>query len=258
MDEISRFFRGLYYQFLLRDVVAKVIPGLLPLLPLILINESVSRGGILGEISGGLPGTGSSLITAIILYGLGMMLGTLFQFIGNRTYTFGKRNIDWGPKTVTIRTRSFKLPHIKFSLPALDWTPIVIHVWGSEEESFKKELEFRHYANLAENRDYVLDKRDRLAIFKEMAGNYAAVFSLTFVLALITWIIYVFRDTDNFRISIIILLAVFWLIVMVLSRQNKSLAKQQKNWEKVIIESKGKPPVAKAATSRSSTRKSKS
>ncbi len=248
MDEISRFFKGLYYQFLLRDVVAKVIPGLLPLLPLILMNESVSRGGVFGEIGGGLPGTGSSLVTAIILYGLGMMLGTLFQFIGNRTYTFGKRNVDWGPKTFTIRDRSFKLPHIKFSLPAADWTPIVIHVWGSEEESMKKELEFRHYANLAENRDYILDKRDRLVVFKEMAGNYAAVFSLTFVIALITWIIYVFRDTDFFNINIIILLAVFWVIVMVLSRQNKALANEQKSFEKIVIESKGKLPTTRAAS----------
>jgi len=256
MDEISKFFKGLYYQFLLRDVVAKVIPGLLPLLPLILMNESISRGGIFGEISGGLPGTGSSLVTAIILYGLGMMLGTLFQFIGNRTYTFGKRNVDWGPKTVTIRTRSFKLPHIKFSLPAVDWTPIVIHVWGSEEESIKKELEFLHYANLAENRDYLLDKRDRLVVFKEMAGNYAAVFSLTFVIALITWIIYVFRDTDFFNINIIILLAFFWVIVMVLSRQNKALANQQKTWEKIVIASKGKlPTTSTASAAKSATRK---
>ena len=242
MDEISRFFKGLYYQFLLRDVVAKVIPGLLPLIILSLVG-----GGILDDIFGFSLGMGSTLINAIVLFGLGLMLGMLLQFIGNRTYVFGARNVDWGPKTITIRTKSFKLPHIKFSLPALDWTPIVVHVWGSAEESMKKELDFRHYANQTENRDCVLDKRERLAAFKEMAGNYAAAFSLAFVIQLVTWIIDLIDDLDTFQWTDIRDFAIFWVIVMVLSRLNKSLANQQKNWEKIVIASKGKLPATSAA-----------
>jgi hypothetical protein len=184
-----------------------------------------------------------------------MMLGMLLQFIGNRTYVFGARNVDWGPKTITIRTRSLKLPHIKFSLPALDWTPIIMNVWGSAEESMKKELDFRHYANQTENRDYVLDKRERLVAFKEMAGTYAAGFSLAFVIALIAWIRLIIEDSRIFNITVILGFFFFWLIVMVLSRQNKSLANQQQSWEKLIIDAKGKLPAAGAA---SAARKPKS
>ncbi len=252
MDGISKFFKRLYYQFLLRDVVAKVIPGLLPL---IVVNFSLSGGSLLGNIYGNLPGTGSSLITAIVLYGLGMMLGMFFQFIGNHTYTFGKSNVDWGPKTISIRNRSFKLPKIKFSLPAVDWTPIVIHVWGSEEESMKKELDFRHYANQTENRDYVLDKRERLVIFKEMAGNYAVVFSLSFVISLIAWIVFVIDEPSIFDIRTILVFAIFWVILMVLSRQNKALANQQKSWEKIVIDSKGKLPSVSSSTAAKSAAK---
>ncbi len=256
MDEISRFFRGLYDQFLLRDVVAKVIPGLLPLFALSLLFPVRASSGS----SSGYPlAIGSPLIIAIVLFGLGLMLGMLLQFIGNRTYTFGKRNVDWGPKTFTVRSKSFTLPHIKFSLPAVDWTPIVIHVWGSEEESIKKELDFRHYANLTENRDYVLNKRERLVVFKEMAGNYAVAFSLAFVISLVIWIINLFDDSDLFNIQIILFFVILWVVLMVLSRQNKALAEQQRLWEKAIIDVKGKPSVAKAApASRPAARKPKS
>jgi hypothetical protein len=255
MDEISRLFRGLYDQFLLRDVVAKVIPGLLPLVALsFLLPVGSSSGGI----SGYPLGMGSPLVNAIVFFGLGLMLGMLLQYIGNRTYTFGKRNVDWGPKTFKIRNRSFKLPRIKFSLPALDWTPIVIHVWGSEEESIKKELDFRHFAKQMENRDYVLNKRERLVVFKEMAGNYAVAFSLAFVISLVIWIINIFDDPDIFNIRSILFFVILWIILMVLSRQNKSLANQQKSWEKIVIESKGNLPLGAAKPAARTTRKAKS
>lgn len=250
MDEISKFFKGLYYQFLLRDVVAKVIPGLLPLIVL-----GFAVGGVFNDIFDFSLGMGSTLINAIVLFGLGLMFGILLQFIGNRTYVFGARNVDWGPKTITIRDRSLKLPHIKFSLPALDWTPIIIHVWGSAEESMKKELDFRHYANQTENRDHVLDKRDRLVAFKEMTGNYAAAFSFAFVIQLVSWIIDLLDDLQSFDWIDLRDLAIFWVIVMVLSRLNKSLANQQKSWEKIVIDAKGKLPAAGTA---SAARKTKS
>ncbi len=243
MDEISKFFKGLYYQFLLRDVVAKVIPGLLPLIIL-----GAIAGSILDDVFGFSLGIGSTLISAIVLFGLGLMLGILLQFIGNRTYIFGARNVDWGPKTITILGRSINLPHIKFSLPALDWTPIVINVWGTEEECMKKELDFRYYANQTENREYVLDKRVRLVAFKEMAGTYAAAVSLTFVIQLIVWIINLIDDLDSFYWADLRELAIFWVIVMVLSRLNKSLANQQQSWEKIVIDSKGKLPATSAAS----------
>jgi hypothetical protein len=255
MDEISSFFRGLYDQFLLRDVVAKVIPGLLPLIALSLLFTTGSTSG--GDIIYAL-GIGSPLVNAIVFFGLGLMLGMLLQFIGNRTYVFGKRNVDWGPKTFTIRSRSFSLPKIKFSLPAVDWTPIVVHVWGSEEESMKKELDFRHFAKQMENREYVLTKRERLVVFKEMAGNYAVAFSLAFVISLVIWIINIFDDPDIFNIRSILFFVILWIILMVLSRQNKSLASQQKSWEKIVIESKGNLPLGAAKPAARTTRKAKS
>jgi hypothetical protein len=249
MDEISKFFKGLYYQFLLRDVVAKVIPGLLPLIIL-----SSMGGGISDNLFGFSLGTGSAWVNAIVLFGLGLMLGILLQYIGNRTYVFGARNVDWGPKTITIVGRSIKLPHIKFSMPALDWTPIIIDVWGSAEESMKKELDFRHYANQSENRDHVLDKRARLVAFKEMAGTYAAAISLAFVFRLIYWIIALLDDLKSFDWVDLRDLAIFWVIVMVLCRLNRTLAKQQYIWEKIIIAAKGKLPATSAAVAAKKTK----
>lgn len=244
MDEISRFFKGLYYQFLLRDVAGKVIPGLLILMAMIvfLTGDSAPWAVITGFF-----GAASSITVTIVFFGLGLMLGMLLQFIGNRTYTFGKRNVNWGPKTLTVRGKSFKLPKIKFSLPAVDWTPIVIHVWGSEEETMKKELNFRHYANL-DTTGHVRMKRERLVILKEMAGTYAVAFSLAFIILLVTWIISWFDDIDNLTIESIIFFAVLWVVVMVLSRQNKALAEEQRSWEKLVIDSKGKPPATSAAS----------
>ena len=174
MDEISKFFKGLYYQFLLRDIAAKVIPGLFILIAIISV---IGDGNVIYEAATELAGI-------IFLFSIGLMLGLLLRFIGNRTYVFGKRNIKLGPRTFTVRGRSFTLGPIEFSLPDINWTPIVLHAWGSEEESMKKELAFHHYANI-ENNNYVRTKRDRLVIFKEMAGTYAAAFSLVFVIVLV-------------------------------------------------------------------------
>ena len=243
MDEISKFFKGLYYQFLLRDVAAKVIPGLLILMAMIifLTGDSAPWAVITGFF-----GAASSLTVTIVFFGLGLMLGMLLQFIGNRTYTFGKRDVNIKSRTLTIRSRSITTPQIKFALPAIDWTPIVLHAWGSEEQSRKQELTFLHYANLEKN-TYVRMKRERLVIFKEMAGTYAVAFSLAFIILLVTWIISWFDDIDNLTIESIIFFAVLWVVVMVLCRQNKALAEEQRGWEKLVIDSKGKPPVTRAA-----------
>lgn len=256
MDEISRFFRGLYDQFLLRDVSAKVIPGLLTLFGLsFLLSGGSSSLGVLD----GIVGAESSLVFSAVVFGLGLMLGMLLQFIGARTYRLGKRNMKIGPRTFKIRGRSFTFPKIKLSLPEIDWTPIVTHVWGSEEESIKQELNFQHFASLesTKNGEYIRSKRERLATFKEMAGNYAMTFIIVFITFLIGWIIRLI-DGQRFEIEALLFIIVLWALALLLSRHNKVRAEEQRLWEKMVIESKGNLPIGAAKPAARTTRKSKS
>ena len=144
MKEISSIIDSLYSHFLLRDIMAKVIPGLL--LPIFIIFFILPIDP--HDLPVGLKWLApkSPLIPIILLYGLGLLFATLYQYLG----------------------RIIRLVRI------FVWTD------ASSKRKFhllrKKDLSVRKGVSFSFASVDVMDlrrKRERLIIFKEMTGNYA-------------------------------------------------------------------------------------
>lgn len=132
--ELSNLFESLYSHFLLRDIAAKVLPGLISLGVLLGILNPESFEAI-RDIS-----AESVLVAIVILYGLGFGFGMLIQSLGAWS------GVIW----IHAWQDSHGNPDQKLSLKrAEDFT-----------------VAAKDHASL-------LRKRERLVILKEMAGNYA-------------------------------------------------------------------------------------
>ncbi len=145
MKEISSIIDSLYSHFLLRDIVAKVIPGLLLPIFIIVFIFGIDPCDLpeelewLTEIS--------PLIQIILLYGLGLLFATLYQYLGRFLHL--AKIFVW---TDASSKRKFHLP------------------------TRKKDLSVRKGVSFSFASVDMMDlrrKRERLIIFKEMTGNYA-------------------------------------------------------------------------------------
>jgi len=147
MKEISSIIDSLYSHFLLRDIVAKVIPGLL--LPIFIIFFFILPIDCHNNLLRGLKWVANKypLIPIILLYGLGLLFATLYQFLGRFL------------RLASIFVWTDASSKRKFHLPTR-----------------KKDLSVRKGVSFSFASVDVMDlrrKRERLIIFKEMTGNYA-------------------------------------------------------------------------------------
>jgi hypothetical protein len=136
MSEISNLFKSLYSHFLLRDVAAKIIPGL--------INLFVIAALIAGDFKNLLHYLSkiNPLALSVLLYGVGLMYGLLLQHMG---YSFR-----------IIRTHVWKEENgsMKFS----------------SSRSIENEIRFLKVAHKNES---LMRRRERFVVIKEISGNYA-------------------------------------------------------------------------------------
>ena len=79
MEEISKFFDTLYSHFVIRDIAAKVLPGLLALFSIVKIfRPDISyTSGLLVDIP--------DVFKAVVLYGVGFVSGVLLQYVGMKS-----------------------------------------------------------------------------------------------------------------------------------------------------------------------------
>jgi len=139
------------------------------------------------------------LFLVIALYGVGIMFGMLLQFVG-----------------------------MKLGI-------ITIHVWNKEDDrkevqvSLEKEAEFQYEAKI--NSQY-LRKRERLAVLKEMSGNYAIAFLVSIVSLVLRYLIR--GDSPMFFTPVSC--SAIGIISVVLIFQNKYLSREQHYYEKAVVE----------------------
>lgn len=193
MKEISNLFESLYSHFILRDVAAKSLPGSISLValmgiigsdPFYLFQQLVEQ---------------SILIASVVVFGLGLMFGMLFQTVASR----------------------------------MDL--IVVHVWKNQEGIYDERLSLkqaRSFLEVTENQLALSRKRERLVVLKEMAGNYSVSFLLIFIYLLLQlpepkppeegW-----RLISAATASIFIWIALLW--------QNRVQAEEQRDWEEIIV-----------------------
>lgn len=130
---MSEFFKNLYTNFLLRDVLAKAVPGFLVLAYLF-------HGRIpTAYHHHGLP----EIVVITVLYGLSFMTGMLLQFLG----------------TLKICKRRCK------------WSLIKIYVHDDNQE--KSLAKFKKFLNATKDRNDLRSQRERLVILKNMSGTYS-------------------------------------------------------------------------------------
>ena len=146
MDELSDFFNSLYSHFLLRDIVAKVIPGLIGLAAVL---SMLAPFGVLdmqrfAHIS--------SFVQMILLYGLGFMFGMLIQYLVTKLPCVHVHVHDGKDNKARI------------------------------EASLKKDVEFHKCAG---NQQFLSRKRERLVIIKEMGANYAGALIIVLIVFLL-------------------------------------------------------------------------
>jgi hypothetical protein len=146
MTEVSKAVELLYTQFLLRDIVAKVIPG--GLVSLIILHRLIPNGQQFIDDILKYP----VLIAIIFIYGIGFMVGMLIQFIGMSCNMIQIH--PWAPKDgLTREHRSLQMAHVFFSK--------------------------------AKGNAAVLRVRERFAILKEMGGNFGMSFLLIAIVLII-------------------------------------------------------------------------
>jgi len=206
MSEISKILDQLYTNFLLRDIVAKIIPGLLLATSfiLLLIDKNPIDFEWLEDVH---PFAGIAF-----LYGFGMMLGMLCQFIGYRCLG------------------------------------IKIYVWpkdgrGDEvEASLEKAIAF---AKTTTCRPKLARKRERLVILKEMAGNYSVVCFLTVIFIIVRVFLNclgalpessgsAFAEEHNRCYYLVLGAVTCILLCLILCKQNHLLAEEQRLWEEKV------------------------
>lgn len=192
MNSVVSLVEALYSHFLLRDIAAKILPGLISL-SVILIFLFPDSYVVLQEVLGY-----SVFVGVVVLYGIGLVFGMLLQSVA------ASRGI------------------------------IHIHVWldngkQNQTQSVNKAEEFLIAANVYAP---LLRKRERLAVLKEMAGNYfiAVLFLLIGLFAELA-LNPESRETQSY-IGVVtlalILAALFW--------QNRHQAREQQEWEETTIQ----------------------
>jgi uncharacterized membrane protein len=142
MSEISSLFESLYSHFLLRDIIAKVLPGLFGILAIFSMLIPGMKEPLQEFLN--LP----DLIIIVIVYGVSLLFGMILQFLASL------------------------FPCIKIHV----WKGSDDK--SSEEISLEKAVEF---LDVAKDRTNLLRKRERLAILKEMSANYAATLVLVLI-----------------------------------------------------------------------------
>jgi hypothetical protein len=142
MSEISDFFESLYSNFILRDILAKVLPGLIGLVSLVILFVPKSLH-LLRHVF-----TNLDLLSIVIIYGISFMFGMLIQFLGMLT------------------------PFIVIYVWKDDSR------WLTREKSLSKAVEFQKAASKDCN---LLRQRERFAVLKEMASNYSVAVFLIFI-----------------------------------------------------------------------------
>lgn len=193
MREISNLFETLYSHFLIRDVLAKAIPGLIGFVSLIITVSPQSIRPLIYRI------LGTDLLMIILLYGLSFMFGMLLQFLGSLT-------------------------------PFL-----IIHVWKADNRSSSIKLSLSkavEFQKVASGNKAILRQRERLAVLKEMAANFA--FSLfLMMIALIRIAIETSRGSQTPAIPFAIII---FLVVIALIYQNRTHAIEQQIWEEEVLD----------------------
>ena len=145
MSQLSDAFDHLYTQFVLRDILAKFIPGLLTLaLGLVLFSPKGIHVAQRMQV-------GEGLIPILVLYGVSFMTGMLIQFVG---MSLGLERIHVWPAP-------------------------------SSQESVRLSLQkARDFLRDNGDKPALLRVRERYAILKEMAGNYGVAFLVIALLVL--------------------------------------------------------------------------
>ena len=192
MRELSDLFESLYSHFILRDVLAKVLPGLIGLASIV----SFFAPRPLIHLRSHLPEPG--LTTVAILYGIGFMVGMLIQYLGALA------------------------PFIH------------IHVWREDTRRMTVETSLSRAAQFqkaASGNQVLLRQRERFAVLKEMAANFAASLLLA-LLAVVRYGVFNRGGPEPHGIALGILLAA---IIVALVFQNRFHAIEQRTWEERVI-----------------------
>ena len=145
MSDLSEFFESLYSHFILRDVLAKVIPGLIGLAAVLSLIMPRIAPRFLSQFRH------LDLIAVVITYGVAFMFGMLLQYLGTR------------------------LPFLTIHV----WEGDEKHT--SVQVSLGNAAKFME---AAKERPGLLRQRERLAILKEMSANYATALVLPLLCAL--------------------------------------------------------------------------
>lgn len=176
---MSNFFKYLYTKFLLRDVLAKAVPGFLVLAYLFHNRIPVAY------LKHDLP----EIVVITVLYGLSFMTGMLLQFLGAR----------------------FRL--------------IRIHVHNNDVEATL--INLKEFLDNPQVTDRIRQQRERFVILKEMSGTYSTA---VFPIALIEFVKFLVHRLDSLLIS----MAILFILVFVLAWQNRFHACEQKTWEDIV------------------------
>jgi len=148
MDKI---FEYLYSRFLLRDLLAKVLPGLISLISLITIFSQ--KPSHLFQLLGSMP----DLLLILFIYGLSFMFGMLLQYVAMRI-GFIVIHVWPGKKGISRKELSLLMAQ-KFILSP-------------------------------SSNDHLARVRERYTILKEMSGNFAATFSVSLLSIIIRYFLY--------------------------------------------------------------------
>ena len=145
MSQFTETLELLYSQFLLRDILAKAVPGFLALLALSSIAPHSASPRFLWHSP--IP----DLILLVVLYGVSFMFGMLLQYVG-------------------------KLLHL---LQFHVWKPSPPK--SREEASLAK---LQDFLSLPDSRVRLVRQRERFVILKEMSATYGlvALFALTLII----------------------------------------------------------------------------
>ena len=130
---MSSFFDSLYSQFLLRDLLATVVPGFISLaaISVLLVRHPLELVERLSRVH--------TLVTLGTLYGISFMIAMLFQFVGERL----------GLLVIFIWRENEEL--------------------DARQDSLEHAQNFLRDKGLTDN---ILRQRERFAILKEMSGNF--------------------------------------------------------------------------------------
>lgn len=194
MSDLADIVESLYSHFLLRDIVAKVIPGFFGLvIPFLMYSNDIRP--ILRSLRSISP-----LALFILIYGVGLAISMIMQQLG-----------------MLLRL-------------------IKIHVWEKDSDDSDNSVarsidaETRFLKVAIQNRA-MLRRRERLIILKEMCGNYAMslliIASSLLIRALINYQSGLGRET-------VILLSIGFVFYLLI-RQNNYLAREQQNFESLVI-----------------------